>query len=229
MVIFVLSPIASPNPEAGGRQKKCFESLERAVKAGAKAVAVCPAGISIPPFMTFIELQRTAKTVLNYEKDVPFVRDVLRVAVTLSSSPDDWVVYLNSDVIIDQKLVSFLQNSNKQTLIGRVRQIGAPDGTGYEVFGFRQHLFDIIDARMPDFIVGELRWDLYTANLFKSLSETCFIEASELIQHEAHEEEWHKRSVGSYYNLHLSDPELFTQAVLQKQDPYGMKIRERAS
>lgn len=173
-------------------------------------------------------LLRNATTVLNYSRPLPFVRDVLSRAVEYAE-PKSFLVYLNSDIIVDSSIVDVIKRALDEkyetftasaTQIPDVNSIEAVKSApitllkeinkGYDAFGFKHEVSSKLEAFLPDFLLGEHKWDLMIKDLMDQTTKSLYLNVDRgLFYHIMHDQPWQNRSLGFHYNDFLYDTDTF--------------------
>jgi len=201
------------------RQKLCIESLKY-IKDEVNIISCGnESDISIiPSFVETVILSRNAKKQLGHEKDVPFIRDLLKVLHKKSSNKDDILGLFNSDIFFNQDSISLLKKHiacrNRTGLMVSCDQIEhcntleevekaetLKSNMGMEIFLFRADLLKGILEELPDFILGEAFWDLIFRNILRSKTKCARVTG--VVKHINHQKKWWKESIGKAYNKKL--------------------------
>lgn len=161
-------------------------------------------------------------TILGDKRNLPFLKDVLVEGMTAASSPDDIIVLTNDDTILHPTILQALDalfekvdavtslrlNFTTPDLskpVSELRSLGKPD-LGRDLFAFRTHWLVQHWHHIPDFLLGELEWDIVLACLVRqsagvltdrtNLKEPCPV--CELdrgyVLHQTHERAWARRN-----------------------------------
>ena len=162
---------------------------------------------------------------LGDPRHLPYLQDVLVEGMT-KARPDDVIVLTNDDTVLhgdtlralDDKMRdvdacgSFRLNFEKGRMPGltlpveEIRKLGTPD-LGRDLYAFRKSWLIEHWFNLPDFLLGELEWDLVVAVMIrrsagiftdrKNIQEpmpVCEIERG-YVMHEKHEQAWVKAAM----------------------------------
>lgn len=216
------------NDDAERRTLTAFRSWEKLYKQGRLK----------PAHVWEHEYPRDAKS-LGDKRALPFLKDVLIPAMTKARDDDDVILWTNDDTILHPKVLealeeklarvdavgSFRVNFDKiepgifETAPNTLAQRGKPD-LGRDLFAFKKRWLVKRWFELPDFILGELEFDLVLAALIRrdagvfttklnrdQLVSACEIERGYVL-HENHERAWvsegAKNSAAKMWNRDLA-------------------------
>ena len=150
------------------------------------------------------QLRRTAKSALRDPRSLPFLRDLLEIAL-IRSSPEDLICLSNDDVVFANGLTETLINvtcgwASRHEFVRLpdlptcLEIVAARKHCGCDLFVFRSRWWLSHGSEMPDMILGAPEWDMVLRLLMQSNGGT---ELHAAIAHEEHR---------SYWLEHLNDP-----------------------
>jgi len=176
------------------------------------------------------ETTRTSATMGDPRK-LPYLKDVLVEGMTMASSPNDVIVLTNDDTILHPTVLHALDKHLATTdavtsmrlnfpsvdwskPVEELRCLGKPD-LGRDLFAFRKSWLQRHWHRIPDFLLGELEWDIVLTCLVRqaagvqtdrtNLTDPCPVCELErgYVLHVVHDRTWAKRNqVESPSKLH---------------------------
>jgi len=166
-------------------------------------------------------LHRSSSDVINDNKRLPFLRDILRRLVEYpdKTSPSDWYGYLNSDIILKRNFMNLFNNLDAAgftSIICRADEINIVSTleeahkaqlftlelSGRDLFMFKYHGASKLLSQLPDYLIGKPAWDLDAYRiLMKETKMHDDIDSAALTIHMDHERTWRSNeSIGSRYN-----------------------------
>lgn len=163
--IFVVS-LGPPNL----RQDYAFDELVRL--AGASHVLACCFAEEMHQHEDKLRLVneqlllRNSREEIGSERPLPFIREMLAAGMEYVRDLADWVVMLNSDIIVKPKLFEALRETSAQFLTLRRTDVIRPQDTmgqllpnGIDGIALRKLIWERQEnAPVPDFVLGEPGW-----------------------------------------------------------------------
>ena len=171
------------------------------------------------------KLSRTAKSVFNDQKDLPFLKDLLDIA-NENANDEDWLLFTNSDCCVNKNIYdTILKEKSNFIEFHRLDVFNSPQ-TLNEVMNFPNKVYDIgvdgiaIRAKyykttrnlIPDFVIGEPHWDTCVSGIYKKITNVT-TDISNLY-HPDHERTWDIN--------HLSTAGKINQSLLVKSLSIGL-------
>lgn len=136
------------------------------------------------------EYPRSARTIGD-PRDLPYLKDVLQEGLKMAAQPDDILLLTNDDTVLHRRIVSALTTMLKRgvdavssfrinferedmpatdTPVAKIRQWGEAC-LGRDLFAFRAEWLKLNWNAIPDFLLGELEWDLVLATMVRCAAE----------------------------------------------------------
>jgi hypothetical protein len=161
------------------------------------------------------QLHRTSKSALRDARKLPFLRDLLDVAVH-ASTPADLICYTNDDIVFALGLTDTLLTLTTPSWAHRMEFVRLPvQPTCLDIACARKHcgsdLFVMTPAwwsthrdEMPDMVIGCEAVDLILRKLMRL---TGGVELHAAIAHEEHQSWWlsHRSDPGERHNVKLAE------------------------
>lgn len=183
-------------------------------------------------------LERKAKDIINNSKsNKPISKDFFDI---LSKQECDYFLFLNSDILISEKMIKEILNKNFETMVFSRHDIFPLNSLNDKIIPFRIEIagFDCwcvkknwwIENRQKfnDYIYAEHLWDVdFSLTMFNF--SNCILQNKQFfIAHEKHDLNWNETSVEAKYNSTLWEKtpyhkkwHEFIFSNLIKRKPYG--------
>lgn len=167
--IHVLERHHQANPNDETRIENAFKSWAYHYERG-----VIPCHVWEPP--------RSAARTIGDPRDLPYLKDILAEGLKLATAPDDVLFFTNDDTVLHHDIIpaisvmlknvdalsSFRMNFEHENMPAldtpteKVRQWGEAC-LGRDLFAFRAQWLRLNWDAIPDFILGDMEWDLVLA------------------------------------------------------------------
>jgi hypothetical protein len=144
------------------------------------------------------QLKRTAKGTLKDPRALPYLRDLLGIALN-RSTPNDLVVFTNDDVVLSPGLTETLCLVENAAWSSRMEFVRLPElptcleimmgrkHPGADLFAFTPEWWVLHGDDMPDMVLGAPEWDMVLRLLMQI---TTGVELHAAIAHEEHRSYW---------------------------------------
>lgn len=183
-------------------------------------------------------LKTTAKDIIpNSKSKKPITKEFFNA---LSTQKCDYFVFLNSDILLSNKLINFIKKEEYETYcfsrhdVFPLNNINDPivpfriEIAGFDVWVVKKDWWQKNSFRFENYIYAEHLWDVaYTLEMFNH--SNCYFGNKEFfIAHEKHDLKWNEESVEARHNATLWEKTPYHQkwhefifSNLVKREPYG--------
>lgn len=159
-------------------------------------------------------LDRSSSTVLNTKKQFPFVNDLFNVSADLS---EDIFVFFNSDVILTQKLINYINENDIEALgISRIEITNLQDlsqqshiirmePAGFDAWVVSKKWWYNHKQLFEDMLLGRPEFDIIYTSLMLLNSKNIHISTDYLIYHIQHQTDSFTRDEAYQFNIDQRD------------------------
>ncbi len=159
------------------------------------------------------KLNRNAITEFGFDKDLPFLKDVLDSGAKYATY-DDWLIYTNTDCPISQDFYENLRKSSANAVIYYRQElpqmISEPEDlskyftdlaiNGMDGFAMRGWVYQKYRELIPDFVLGGPEWDSCMFQLLRIYVNHIQLNVNDLY-HVSHKLEWNYSNKAARHNL----------------------------
>ena len=155
------------------------------------------------------KLTRNSSTVFKTNKKIPFINDIFNV---LYSESTDIFVFCNSDIILTQKLINYINSIEVQAFgisridISEINSLTEParilrmEPAGFDCWVISKQWWTKNQQLFQDFVIGRPYFDvIYTTLMFLN-STNPYISNEHLVYHVLHERAWLDKDECYHYN-----------------------------